>query len=110
MVELQGPSVVRGVVTDQLDGTYDASYSVTRAGRYTLNVASVHQGGLVAEYFENIWLFYAPVVRRVEQTVDRQWQLATETITNSASQYVSVRWSGYLRPPYSETLTFFVEA
>ena len=62
------------MVTDQLDGTYDASYSVTRAGRYTLNVASVHQGGLVAEYFENIWLFYAPVVRRVEHVVPPQPQ------------------------------------
>ena len=32
MVELQGPSVVRGVVTDQLDGTYDATRSRVPAG------------------------------------------------------------------------------
>ena len=57
-----------------------------------MQIASVNRGGLTAEYYENVWLFYAPVIRRVESTVDHSWGLGK--LTDSASDYVSIRWSG----------------
>jgi hypothetical protein len=62
------------------------------AGEYDLQIVAVKQGGLTAEYYENVWLFYAPVIRRVEPTVDHSWGLGK--LTDVASDHVSVRWSG----------------
>ena len=58
IVQLNGPTSVRGSVLDQLDGSYTAHYTVTRAGDYELIVNNVQQGGLTVEYYENIWLFH----------------------------------------------------
>ena len=107
IVQAEGPTSVRGAVLDQLDGSYEASYTATRSGDYELTVTAIEQGGLLAEYFENVWLFYAPVRRRVERSVDHSW--GREKVTDTASDYVSVRWTGFLRPTYSETVTFYVE-
>ena len=38
VVELEGPSRVHGHVTDNQDGTYEASYCVFAAGEYSLNL------------------------------------------------------------------------
>ena len=107
IVQAEGPSSVRGTVLDQLDGSYEAAYTVTRSGDYELTITPIQQGGLLAEYFENVWLFYAPVKRLIEPSVDHSWGL--EKITDTASDYISVRWTGFLRPTYSETVTFYLE-
>ena len=46
MLELQGPTTVRGSVLDQLDGSYDARYFVTLSGHYQLTLNPVYQGGV----------------------------------------------------------------
>jgi hypothetical protein len=108
IVQLNGPTSVRGSVLDQLDGSYTAHYTVTRAGDYELIVNNVQRGGLTVEYYENIWLFHRPVLRGFEPGVDHSWGL--HSVTKGAANYVSARWRGYLRASYTETLTFHVEA
>jgi len=86
---------VRGVVEDQLDGSYRVEYIPTQSGQCAMRIAAVRQGGLLAEYYENVWQFYAPVSRRIEAALDHDWGLAK--ITDAAVDYVSVRWTGLAR-------------
>jgi len=83
---------VRGVVEDQLDGSYSVEYIPTQSGQCAMRIAAVRQGGLLAEYYENVWQFYAPVSRRIEAALDHDWGVAK--ITDAAVDYVSVRWTG----------------
>ena len=106
-MEAHGPSVVRALVFDQLDGSYHARYSISRSGEYTLQIDALHQGGILVEYFDNIWFFYTPVLQRVERKVDQRW--GQGLITPSAKHHVSVRWSGYLKATYSERTTFYLD-
>ena len=60
--------------------------------------------GLNAEYFSNRWFASTPalVQRKIQVNVD--W--GTGNILSFASDYVSVRWSVFLKPTYSEDFTF----
>jgi hypothetical protein len=73
-----------------------------------MTVTLARGGGLSADYFENIWFFYTPVISRVDAQINFDW--AEGAITPSAADYVSVRWSGRLLPSYSETFTFYADA
>ena len=83
---------MRAVVLDQLDGSYLTQYTATCSGDYQLQIGSVQQGGLMAQYYENVWLFYAPAVQRVEHTLDHTWGLGK--LTDASADYVSIRWTG----------------
>jgi beta-glucosidase len=58
--------------------------------------ASRKQHGLNAEYFANTRLEGAPVLRRVDKTVDFRW--GTSGVSPQLTQNYSVRWSGILAP------------
>jgi hypothetical protein len=47
-------------MTDNLDGTYSATYSIAREGQVTVSVVLARQGGLYAEYFNNAFLSGVP--------------------------------------------------
>lgn len=87
---------------------FRAAHTVTRSGSYALNVALARGGGLSAAYFENVWFFYTPVMSRIDSQINFDW--GEGTITASAADYVSVRWTGRLLPPHSEVFTFYVDA
>jgi len=95
-------------VTDQLNGIYAASYVVTRSGAYGLSVILARGGGLSADYYENVWFFYTPVMTRVDAQVNFDW--GEGSITPAAADYVSVRWAGLLLPRYTEQYTLYVDA
>ncbi|MES2732523.1 MAG: carbohydrate-binding protein, partial [Bacteroidota bacterium] len=66
------------------------------------------QKGLKGEYFNNLNLTGAPVVRR-DPTINFHWE------TNSPgpgipSDNFSVRWRGYIIPKYSENYTFHINS
>ncbi|CAN0576032.1 unnamed protein product, partial [Ectocarpus sp. 12 AP-2014] len=65
--------------------------------------------GLLGEYFNNRWTFGDPVVTRVDAKVDFSWS-DTETITPTGQDYISVRWTGFAQPAFSERYVFTVEA
>lgn len=58
--------------------------------------------------FENVWFFYTPVVASVSSIINNNW--GTDLITPSAADYVSIRWSGLLKPNYGELYTFFLDS
>ena len=84
------------------------SYTVTRSGSFALSVTAARGGGLSAEYFENVWFFYTPVMTRVDAQVNFDW--GEGSITPAAADYVSVRWGGLLLPRYTEQYTLYVDA
>jgi len=56
------------------------------------------QPGLNAEYFANVNLFGAPVLKRVDANVDFEWNNVSPGPAVPAGNY-SVRWTGELLPP-----------
>jgi len=56
------------------------------------------QPGLNAEYFSNVNLSGAPILKRVDSTVDFEWNNVSPGPGVPAGNY-SVRWSGELLPP-----------
>ena len=73
-----------------------------------MSVTLARGGGLSADYFENVWFFYTPVLSRIDAQINFDW--GDGAITPTAADYVSVRWSGRLLPRYSEEYTFYVDA
>ena len=90
------------------DTARSASYVVTRSGAYGLSVTLARGGGLSADYYENVWFFYTPVMTRVDAQVNFDW--GEGSITPAAADYVSVRWAGLLLPRYTEQYTLYVDA
>ena len=60
-----------------------------------------------AKYWANKWFSGTPVLNRTDADVNFGWGEG-EIIPGVASNYVSVEWSGFLLPTYSEAYTFVV--
>ncbi|EKX37277.1 hypothetical protein GUITHDRAFT_78254, partial [Guillardia theta CCMP2712] len=56
LVQLDGSQSLRGSIIDNLDGSYQATYTATISGAYEISVLLLREGGLSAEYFENVCL------------------------------------------------------
>ena len=84
------------------------AYTVTRSGSYALSVALARGGGLYADYYENVWFFYTPVLSRIDAQINFDW--GSGAITPTAADYVSVRWTGRLLTRYTEQYTFYTDA
>ncbi|CAM9800578.1 unnamed protein product [Ectocarpus sp. 6 AP-2014] len=106
---LSGPEVVGTSVEHTSDGLYSAEYIGPVAGEYELEVSEAKGFGLLGEYFNNRWTFGDPVVTRVDAKVDFSWS-DTDTITPTGQDYISVRWTGFVQPAFSERYVFTVEA
>ena len=61
-------------------------------------------GGLKAEYFANETLAGSPAAERVDATVDFAWE-GTAPAAGVPSHEFSVRWSGVIKPRYTERYT-----
>ena len=95
---------VQGEFTDLGDGTYNCSLLPLVAGDFALVVQLAEPGGLRGEYWDNSWMRGSPVTTRVDTVVNFSW--AFGALTFSASDFVSVRWSGAVVPPFTERYTF----
>ncbi|GMH63949.1 hypothetical protein TrLO_g8091 [Triparma laevis f. longispina] len=111
----------RLLVTDIGDGTYKVDMTLTQAGAFEIDVGIagspsglskygsgvvVDTGGfgLLGRYFSNQHMLGAPSIVRVDSTVDFNW--GHGLITDSAIDYVSVEWTGYVKMPSSEDVVF----
>ena len=92
IVELAGTRSAQGSVIDNLDGSYQTTYTGTKSGSYEVSVKLLREGGLVASYFENVCFFYTPVLVAVDPQINHDW--VTGMLTPTATDYVSVRWQG----------------
>ena len=62
----------------------------------------------MGEYFSNRWLFGEPVNIRLDESIDFYWS-EEDPITATGKDFVSVRWSGFLKPLFAEKYTFLVQ-
>jgi len=108
-VMLEGQEKVHGTVNHVTGGTYKASFTTPKVGKYSMSVMSTKQGGLIGEYFNNRWMFGNPSLTRVDKTIDFLWS-STDSITQTGKDYVSVRWIGYIKPLFEEVYTFKIQA
>eukprot|EP00804_Cyclotella_cryptica_P021433 CCRYP_005783-RA/>CCRYP_005783-RA protein AED:0.00 eAED:0.00 QI:831/1/1/1/1/1/3/2372/6166 len=107
VVSLHGPSTIHGTVDHDQDGRYLATYASPRAGEYLLSVLGADVGGLTGEYFDNCWLRGSPETTRVDNVLDFQWT-STDPVTPSGKDFVSIRWTGFIKPSFGEFYTFTV--
>ena len=91
-------------MTDNGDGTYTADYTVPSGGTFFVSVELFQAGGLNAEYFNNLSWTGSPAVNKVDPTIDFGYSNFFKTQPTN----ISVRWSGILVPPYTESYTFYM--
>ncbi len=105
------PPIIRRMTPDPsvltLNG-YIATYKIIRKGIATVDILTMYQGGLYAEYFNNAFLDGVPAITRLDHKVDFDWGLGL--ITNEVADFVSIRWSGKVLAPTSEEYTFIIRA
>jgi len=63
--------------------------------------------GLNGQYFNSVGLSGTPILTRVDATVNFDWGLGSPDPLVNADLF-SVRWTGYVKPLYSQTYTFCV--
>jgi hypothetical protein len=103
--ELNGETKVGAAVTYVGQGVYQATYLTPREGHYNLTIAKADKGGLLGVYFNNRWLFGEPSFSRIDSFLSFNWS-ANDTLTPTGRDYISIRWTGYLLPAFSEIYTF----
>ena len=117
--------------TDRGDGTYMLETTIPKQGRFTAVVQSLESGGLLGQYWDNT-LFTGIPVYEAQQPINFRWFAeevgdslgaaggvggAAESDVSerskpplrAGSDFVAVRWTGYLRPQYSQEYMFFLE-
>lgn len=53
------------------------------------------------------WLFGDPAFSRIDPLLNFYWS-ADDTITPTGKDYISIRWTGYLLPAFSEVFTIAI--
>jgi hypothetical protein len=96
-------------------GRYSVPYSLTAAGNYRVSVFRNSNSGLLVEAYDNSGMRGLPTFSCLDSDVDYDW--GSGAITPScaqqpsdfASDFASLRWTGFVLLDASETVTFFVE-
>jgi len=97
-------------VTDLADGTgrYQANCpGVKEQGNYELRLYHCFQGGLMGQYYYDAY-FHNLAVSRLDRQVNYTW--GTGKLTTHATDYVSIRWTGVLKPQVTDSYLFYVDA
>lgn len=97
-----------GRVVDNGDGTSTCTWRRREAGNFTVAIYLLYPGGLHGHYYTNAWMAETPVVSRIDRHVNFTW--GNGPVFPGASDYISVRWSGRLKPKSTEDVTFYVTA
>lgn len=80
---------------------------VSRCGFYTVSSFLLIQGGLEGSYYTNRWFSGTPYLTKYDPLININWG-TDDLIENVASNYVSIEWSGFLLPEFTESYTFEV--
>lgn len=67
------------------------------------------QNGLDAKYYTNRWFSGTPALERSDASINFNWG-TNDIITDVASDYVSIEWTGFLQPLYSESYVFSISS
>jgi len=105
VIKIEGADSAKGKVIGYDHGRYVVSYEAPRAGTYLMSVEQAISGGLQGEYFNNRWLQGPSALLRVDREINLEWSI-DDTITPTGKDFVSVRWTGYVKPEFNEIYTF----
>jgi hypothetical protein len=94
-----------GTVVDKLLLTTNASYTPTGTGPTQSPRSTPAVNGLTATYFDNRD-FTGVSVSRIDSTVNYNWGSGSPAAGIAADTF-SARWTGKLKPRYSQTYTFY---
>ena len=106
LVRLTGAAYVQGNASHYSNGLYKASYMTPRAETYSMAVSLAEARGLQGEYFNNRWLQGEPTFTRVDEVVNFRWPTF---ITTTGKDAISVRWTGFVQPGFSDVYTFCMD-
>ncbi|CAG9323607.1 unnamed protein product [Blepharisma stoltei] len=102
---LEKPAYV--VFSDNTDGTMTASYTPILPGPYTMSVLQLTEYGILGDYWQNIWFYQSPTMEREDSYLNMSWPLGT-LITPDASNFITIKWFGFLLADYSEEYTIYL--
>ena len=103
-----GADRVYGSVDDENNGRYLANLNITKAGKYDLNLFQLIPGGFLGYYYQDSFLSTSAYEKsRVDAVINFTW--AQGPITNYGSDFVSVRWEGFILAKHSGLCSFWLE-
>jgi hypothetical protein len=96
--------------TDNGDGTLSVPVVATRSGTYASYVSLVSRGGLTGRYYRNPALQeQGGELTRTDSALDFDWQSRGPFACYPSDDF-SVRWSGFVRPAFTEVYTIGLRA
>jgi len=87
---------------------YTLNYTGRKAGYYSLLIQTLFPGGLVGQYWDNTGFEGNPFLVRLDPVISFDWE--DGPITELAGDMVSVRWTGFIRAPSTESFTLYLES
>lgn len=101
----------RGTVKAIAGGLYQLNYTASFAGTWILYVQLASgdintPDGLTGAYYNNRWLYGSPILTQIDNNISQSW--ASGLVTTTAKDYVSVQWTGFIRPAYAESYNFTI--
>lgn len=94
-------------VEDIGDGTYTVRGIVYEQGRHDLRIWHAFPGGLRGDYFYDSF-FEKLALSRIDKQIHFEW--GTGRIIPRGSDYISIRWTGFLMPQATGTHWFYLRA
>ena len=113
---------VSGTVTQTMTpGVSAIQYTITVSGAYTVRVQRATAGGLLGQYYNNMWMVGDVKIENVDGSIDFDWGARSvspscgdspdeQTQCVMGQDYVSVVWTGFFKPELSETYTFWIDS
>ena len=100
-------SMIWTQMTDNSDGTYSYSYSVSHNGVLSITVFYFQGSGLYWEWFDTVNWSGSIIVSNISSTID--YDFGTGQITPTWSDYWSGRFYTLLRAPTTDSYTFYLK-
>ena len=103
-----------GIITGDINGTYLINFTTPSSSDiYYLDVLLAsgdinNADGLTGEYYNNRWLYDSPIDTVIDTNLSLNWY--NGLITSTAKNYISIRWTGYIKPLYAETYNFIISS
>ena len=105
--DILGPKGLFVPMRNDGSGSYLGIFTPAYTGVYSGLVAMYQQGGLWGEWWDNVYLSGIPVASRAVAYVAQTWG-SGQLITKAASTYVSLKLTGLVRSPVTESLSILV--
>jgi hypothetical protein len=94
-------------VTDNHNGTYSVQGTITNQGRYNVHIYHAFPDGLKGTYYSDAFM-ETVALERIDRLINFTW--GTGRLIPRGADYLSVRWTGVIRPDTTDTYLFYINA